>query len=667
MTARAFFEKELYMANKRKTIAVCVTGYDYNNETAIIEGMRERCNEADINLVIFYSSIRKPELNSVMQIPEAVVRGETTVYDLMNYDHIDAAAVFGASFLDDGVLPRLVGEARAHGIPILDIDDMDHRECRRLMLTSTYAMKKVVDHLIEVHGCKRLAFISGFKGNPQSEERLAAYRGSLEAHGIEYDESMVYYGEFWKKAYDCTTEIIGSGTLPDAIVCANDTMALFCMDCLKEHGYAIPDDIIVTGFDGLEEGGDYTPSPTTVKRALRGAGRAAVNALTEMMEGGGEPVPEQPEGAVTEDVSAPALNDICVEAILVKGESCGCVNRNDHSSSAYNKYVDKLNDYREFSRYILNMYTEFSGIQSSDRLFGALYRGTQLLGIKKMYVCISADIEHRAKGFDIESGEDFHICDRMVSMFMQGHDVPIGFEFPTSELVPDDSFTQEEPACFVVAPLYFKNRFLGYAAFDPPDRQLEGDILSTWLVTISNNAGSFYLNNELGEALGELESLYLHDHLTGCYNRRGLERYADDFMRAALAGGRYAAIACADVDRLKTVNDSFGHEEGDAAIVACANSLRFAFPKGSICARTGGDEFMVAAALDSPGECDEIRARIDEFCAKFNSGSGKPYTVGCSCGFSVCAPGEEYDFDVQKNTADKAMYEEKLRRKTMRR
>ena len=635
---------------KRKTIAVCVTGFDLEYETDVVYGVYKKCQELGLNLLVFFNPTRKPQRGIDLVISEAIANGEMSVFKLMDYDNIDGIVIFGESLLDEGTYFDIANKAREHGIPLINVDDLFHDQEKRIILSNKYAMSSVVEHLIVDHGLTKIDFISGFEfDNIQSDERLDAYKATLKKHGLPIEKDRIYYGEFWRKAIDCTEEILKKPELPEAIVCANDTMAFFCMDTLKEHGYKIPEDIIVTGFDGLKDCKNYSPTPTTVRRATFESGGVAVELLLDMMNG------KEPE-----DITY-------VDSVLHLGQSCGCVPIEKVDELTYNQKYSYYNDFKEFTRYLLDMNMDISNVEESSHLFDSLYRGTMIFKFKKLFVCISADIEKNQNVINIDTDiAPWSIPDTMVSMFMYNHNVPIGYEFPTKQLVPETMNDEEEPVFYAFAPIYFKDLFLGYLAGVPSTIEMEGDLLAVWLTSISNNSGSFYLNNKLQKALGELEMLNLHDPLTGLYNRRGLNKYEKEFLQNCIKNDKYLSVVCADVDGLKIINDAYGHEEGDVAITACSNTLMEIFPENSICVRTGGDEFLILASLNSEDETDKLIKQVYDKIEGFNQSGKKPYKFGCSCGHVTLKPDENTVLNELKSEADSRMYIEKHRRKTIR-
>ena len=322
-----------------------------------------------------------------------------------------------------------------------------------------------------------------------------------------------------------------------------------------------------------------------------------------------------------------------------------------------------------FNNYLQKMNTIFAEATTSEQLFESTLEGAEFFGFNRLFVCICEGIEKVDKSIkeSVTGEKKYGLTDRMVSVVKYGHDVFNGTSFDTKKLLPVDIFHESKPCFIAFSPMYFKMRFLGYIAYDPSiiisDK---GDLVATWIMQLENHAGTFYMNNELSDAMGELQKLYLRDPLTGLYNRRGLNKLEKPYVEKALEEGKLAAIICADVDGLKKVNDNYGHEEGDNAIVRSSSALIRCFPVGSICVRTGGDEFLVISSFDDERELKRSIKDVYRNLLEYNEISNKPYKVGCSCGYALVPRSGEYDLDEIQKQADKNMYDEKLKRKAVR-
>ncbi len=634
---------------KRKTIAVCVTGFNWENESRIVNGIYEQCLKADINLLVFAAMVRKPEFNSEHSLHKNVILGETEIFDLINYDTTDGIIILGESIIDEKVISMVCERAKAHGIPVMNINDPLHKLDKNVILSDNIAMELIVRHLVEDHGLRKINFIGGFAGNLQTEERLTAYKKVLSENGIPIEENRIAYGEFWKKAYECTENFISSGELPEAIVCASDTMAFFCMDCLKSNGYRIPDDIVVTGFDGISDCEAYSPSLTTARLAFQEAGEKAVEIFMDIWN-----------GKETDDV-------VYVDSILFKQQSCGCLKHDDKIRfDFYSERYGELNTYKEFNYHLITLNTIFANAENSSELYEASHNGAVFFKLKKLHICVRPDVERAEQNIGGTHDGYKGIAEKMLSMYNFGSSVPAGTEFLSADYVPEDILNGEKAVFYAFSSMYFKDRYIGYAAYQPSKIKGFGDFFATWLLAISNNAGSFYMKNDLKYAVDELENLYIRDPLTGLYNRRGMEKLKYGMIEQAKAQGKYVTIVCADIDNLKPINDLYGHEAGDNAILRAANAIEASMPAGSICTRTGGDEFCIILVNDDEDDVKKYIGHIDELLNDYNKTSGLPYRIGCSCGYNSIHSDRIVSIDSMMALADEDMYRVKARRKTNR-
>lgn len=154
------------------------------------------------------------------------------------------------------------------------------------------------------------------------------------------------------------------------------------------------------------------------------------------------------------------------------------------------------------------------------------------------------------------------------------------------------------------------------------------------------------------------------DELTKLYNRKGLVFSSMEIFQNARNNNLYIYTFVADLNGLKYINDNFGHEQGDKAIKKIAGMLKQAVPPNVIVTRSGGDEFIILAALEAdstvPGE---IEKSFIENMKEFNSSSGLPYMIEASYGWDFCPVEKAINLDVCVSCADKKMYQMKEQRK----
>jgi len=150
------------------------------------------------------------------------------------------------------------------------------------------------------------------------------------------------------------------------------------------------------------------------------------------------------------------------------------------------------------------------------------------------------------------------------------------------------------------------------------------------------------------------------DVLTGLNNRRGFYVEAGQAFRVAQRQHAHSAVIFADIDNLKQVNDSLGHEAGDHLICDAADVFRESFRGADVVARLGGDEF-VAFTLDD-GQPQVILSRLQDNLRAFNLMQERPYRVSVSAGIVQCDPEGERSLRDYVQLADHQMYLEKRRR-----
>jgi diguanylate cyclase (GGDEF)-like protein len=159
----------------------------------------------------------------------------------------------------------------------------------------------------------------------------------------------------------------------------------------------------------------------------------------------------------------------------------------------------------------------------------------------------------------------------------------------------------------------------------------------------------------------ELRYLALTDDLTCLYNRRGFFASATQQLKLARRNGQSLLLLFCDVDNLKQINDSYGHREGDLALVRTADALEEAFRDSDILARLGGDEFAVLALEAATQHEGALLRRLKKSLKKANTNES-PYDLSLSIGVTRFDPQHPIALGDLMEQADRAMYEQKRAR-----
>ncbi|MEN2983807.1 MAG: diguanylate cyclase [Dictyoglomaceae bacterium] len=161
----------------------------------------------------------------------------------------------------------------------------------------------------------------------------------------------------------------------------------------------------------------------------------------------------------------------------------------------------------------------------------------------------------------------------------------------------------------------------------------------------------------------ELKILSITDALTELYNRRGFLTLAEHTLGLARRLNKKVIILFIDLDHMKWINDNLGHNVGDQALIDTANILRKTFRQNDLIARIGGDEFVVLGVIGEENHKEKIIERLMENVKKFNEEEKRPYEISLSVGLIVHNPEESISLEDLLEKADKLMYEEKRRKK----
>ena len=649
-------------------IGVCLSTIQDADRFNLIEALNKAACENGYRLLVFNSCTDLFEQNNLNN------SGEASVFRLIPFQKLTAMIVLSNFIFDKSVVRDIVSRCHSFGVPVLSLDK-EIEGCYNFRFMYFDCFEQICDHVIRVHGARRLFMVAGIRGNDFSEERVNAFRRSLEDNGIPFRQEDIGYGGFWDGP---TMDVlvnwfeVEKRELPDAIICANDTMAVTVSSYLQKKGHILPDECIVTGFDGLLQGQCHIPHLTTGRQDYAAMGQRMVEAVTALSAG--EKIPE-----------------VCdVGFSVIYSQSCGCKpidsrNRNDAIQTLIDKNV--LSEQRQ--NLMCTLQSSVSKMKDISELPSVL--------LDKFALPTNVF----ALNSDIMTPPDFGIYHRGDDAFTDSLDVIYrhyswnmypNCSVQLSELLPDWEIMLETELPIVVCALHFIDLTLGYTIFQTEVNNDEYQKIHTLMSAINASLGNFHsrvqinhINSQLMYANEELERLSVHDYMTGMFNRRGFyssiarqidERLSKDPRCSGDGSGAYSPgslsliVISADLDELKFINDTFGHIEGDNAINTVSRALRVSAVRDEVCARFGGDEFSAAGIIPAGTEetyFRNFRDRFRNFLEDYNIRSGKLYEVGSSIGYSYCPLSRDADIDAVIKAADDDMYKDKIKRKKERR
>jgi diguanylate cyclase (GGDEF)-like protein/PAS domain S-box-containing protein len=193
----------------------------------------------------------------------------------------------------------------------------------------------------------------------------------------------------------------------------------------------------------------------------------------------------------------------------------------------------------------------------------------------------------------------------------------------------------------------------------------ENPYLERDLKAVERLAGLYAVAVQRTRTEDALREMSLVDELTRVYNRRGFLTLAEQQIKVAHRAKKDMSLFYADLDNLKRINDTFGHEEGDAALIEAVALLRDAFRDSDIIARLGGDEFVVLAIDVGEGTVASLSRRLREKLQARNARPDIAYALSFSMGISRYDPDRPCSLQELIAVADRRMYEEKTAKKAV--
>lgn len=618
-------------------IALCMVRVEDERNFQFIQALNERVVKAGYRLFV-YQTCSDLFWNL---LPE---EGDKAVFTLMDYDIIDAVIVFSEIINDQQLVDNIIARANSEGKPVFSIG-LEKENAVNFLFDYTDGIDKVTRHVIEKHGCRDLAFVAGPKGEVHSEERIERFRKVIAEYNIDFeDDNQLYYGDYWKlPTIEVAKQMIAKDKLPEAIICANDIMAITLVKEFEKKGIKVPEEVIVTGFDKTIEGMINVPTITTSGCSINDMTDNIVNSLKKVFKG--------------EEIE----NKFVTGFELFEGNSCGCSSEYNikYLSEMFNEVIDGKNYMCDDSKSFNEIFEVMMNVPSVNKLPEVMNHNfftDAAVILNENY--FDETINHTKLDSNVSLDDD------VLVIFQSDYDLkkyPI--KMKKREIMPnlDEIIERNNPIIF--ASLNFYSNMIGYICFYPRVYHAQYMKLINYVQNLNHIFGTYCVVNNLNYTMGRVDRMAKRDYLTDLYNRTGFYDCIDEVYDNG--SSKYYIVASIDMDGLKKMNDRFGHEIGDAALKTIAKSINylrsnrdhFTYNK-MISGRFGGDEFVVLAAVDNPDMVEVLKSSILEFLDMYNRKLEQPYSVSVSIGVCVLSS-EEFDFEYALKQSDIKMYQDK--------
>ena len=613
----------------RKIIAVCSSWEDVENLNLMLDHLIHAAEDKGYLPLCFTFDRSSIESRGEESLGEFL-----SAFDIPN---LSGLLLFGEMIRSDSINEHLIQLAHRKKIPVFMLE-RQYAGCINMSFSYGSGFEQVVRHMVEDHGCRDVVMVAGIPGNPFSEERIDLCRSILEEHGSGLPAQKIIYGDFWDeptlRALDGYFAV--GGQMPEAFICANDAMAIAVCIYLAERNIQVPNQVMVAGFDGILQGEYHEPSITTMRPDFPMMYKKMLDRISAW----------DPEDCEKTEVWS-------IPFELKRRKSCGC--EQGDMLEATKKigqlkitnliYIRDIRAMGYFSRNTLSM----DSLEELSPFLASLFPMW-----KDPYYFAAVLDEH-----DPDSAQP--ILHGVHGRFATGD----AFRWKGT-LLPDLEELRFDPSIRIVMAQLLQNQeeTMGYFVSGMDAWSLrEQERFEEQALFLSAALNAVISNRRLEEANDAILRMAEHDYLTGLYNRRGFLRELERRLQLAETQDLTLTLFAMDMDRLKFINDTYGHQEGDIAIQSLAQAIRVETDGKGICARYGGDEFafaMLGKASFLP-DLESIRARIEASARRICS-SGQ-YLISASLGACSCLVREHPSLDQLLAQSDRALYADKMRRR----
>ncbi|MDF2942883.1 MAG: hypothetical protein K0S01_1741 [Herbinix sp.] len=627
--------------NERKTIGVFVTQLHQEFQETLSRGICKRAKELGYNVAFFTNFLGYGEFQYEI--------GERSIALLPSYEDLDGIIILPDTMFVQGFDKCIREHIKDSGrCPVVSVRQRIE-EYYNVLIEDTSVLDEIIHHFIVDHGYKKINFLTGPRDNLVSIERLEAYKRIMKEHDITVNEDQMYYGDFWKlMGYDAVRYWLSDPEKrPEAIICANDYMAATVCSALAERGISVPEDIAVSGCDNMAITEDFNPSITTAGIPIFEMGIEAVEKLHK------------------HNMKIPQDKNSYLSTVTTLRESCGCkVNSNRNvMTKRRNRLISEMEEKEKDISNNAFMSVELTNVKLIDELDRKLASYTYMNeGFESFYMCLHKD-------WELFSNENPPELSSLTNMVME-----VGIkkgewlqkeDFSKQSLLPT-AHVGRDPQIFIFNMLHYQEVCFGYTAISFYNGAVYKPSYQGWLINICNALENIRIHNELKRLVYKLEDMYIKDEMTGLYNRRALVTLGQKYMKQSIDEHSDLMVFTADMDKLKFINDNFGHACGDIAIKVVSNALLYAAEDDEICMRVGGDEYVVIGLDYDQRKMNHFVNRFEEEIDRYNREAGSEYKVYVSYGWSIIKPNETTTIEDCLIVADAKMYQQKYEKEALR-
>ena len=621
---------------KRK-IAVLACGWSTYFLKDFIAGMRKETEGKDVDIYIF-TAYNYTEYSGFPN------NNGFSIFNLIHYEDFDGVIILADLINNVRIVERERQRIIKSGKPAYSVNKkLEGLSYIRVDNYSGYY--GLIEHLIKMHNVRDIAYLSGQENSVDMSERYKAYMTALKDNGIEINQEKVFSIPTcdYHLAYHFFTEFVKSGkALPEAIVCANDLLAMAILKVCDENQIPVPGKMKIIGYDNLPYVKCTNPTISTVSNNTDKVGAYCVQ---KILEGKNE------------------LQQIKVNSTAMFRQSCGCATgRGVDSSLVTLELLDDSSRKEGFERHM--------------ELLGEIF-----IEAADVFTLLTNIENYLSKDHDLE-GNDFGIFMKSdwTSVFINSAEsLPQNLSYgeqvqsictvindkkylremiSTRDLLPAKMKADGSSNVFIFFPIFHHSYVHGYFVTKDNLTMLDNRYGYTWTRNVGTSIEHFRKRNMFRQMSQQYLKLSTRDALSGALNRQGLDKLAKPYYAQNKKNGLTTVLFFVDINKMKHINDKFGHLHGDLAVKTVAAAAIETVPKNWLTIRYGGDEFLIVGnSKNYNGEdyCTKIKERL----AAKTSVMHLPYNLSASVGTYSVPAQSNMTLEQAVETVDNIMYEQK--------
>ncbi len=618
-------------------IAILIGGIIYDSQKELIRGINDVAKEKNIKTVIFTCGGDIYSANDHS-------KGEFQIYSLPDLSMFDGVIVAPNTIQNAEVVKELERKLSLLSVDVIVIDSHMGNLCS-FGVDNEGAIYDMTNHVITEHGKTKLLYISGPKENVESIQRLSGFLHCVRDNNLlEMQDYRVLYGDFWVDSGKVLMEeCLEEFGLPEAVICANDYMAIGVADGMIAAGYQIPEDLIVTGFDNSIDGQNHLPRITTVQKPLYEMGREACRRLAEA------------------DLQEKEYS-FSVKSIF--SESCGCSEQTVTDIRKFKAQMikEKTNNIR-WAEVLNSMSADLNELSTLEEFIRKLKYYITRLNFPYFYMCLCE--EEKFYGKLKQVGDIYQLQESENKDYTEQMQIAIAYEngrfyepeiISKNGLLPSRFWKQSEAVFAVVLPIHFRLHCMGYCVVGNSSFPLESIQFQSWIMNLGNGLENIRKQMIMQDMIHHLNKMWIYDTMTGVLNRAGFYNKADHVIELCKEAQEDVLLMFVDADGLKYVNDNFGHEEGDFYIKSIAKVCQQNVGEQGIVMRYGGDEFVILKRYRKQDSYLNDIAEMKSAIRRIQIEEQKTYPMDISIGHYESAINDNFKLESVVEQADKDMY-----------